>query len=41
MALANGLRQEEVMARVMALPDIDRRWDSPEVERMVLEAIAG
>jgi len=29
------------MARVMALPDIDRRWDSPEVERMVLEAIAG
>ena len=40
-ALANGLRQEEVMARVMALPDIDRRWDSPEVERMVLEAIAG
>jgi len=40
-ALANGLRQEEVMARVMALPDIDQRWDSPEVERMVLEAIAG
>ena len=28
------------MARVIALPDIDRRWDFTEVERMVLEAIA-
>jgi kynurenine 3-monooxygenase len=40
-ALANGIRQEQVMAKVMALPEIERRWDSPEVEQMVLAAIAG
>ncbi|MFZ7105511.1 MAG: kynurenine 3-monooxygenase, partial [Bacteroidota bacterium] len=39
-ALANGIRQERVMAKVMALPEIEHRWDSTEVEQMVLAAIS-
>jgi kynurenine 3-monooxygenase len=38
-ALANGIRQEEIMRRVMSLPTIEQQWDSPEVEKMILEMI--
>ncbi len=38
-ALSNGLRQESIMRKVMALPGIEERWDSHEVEKMILEMI--
>lgn len=39
-ALANGQRQQSIMQNVMALPDIEKQWDSPEVENMILKAIS-
>lgn len=39
-ALANGQRQQAIMQNVMALPDIEKRWDTPEVESMILKAIS-
>jgi len=36
-ALQEGKRQDEIMERVMSLPDIDEKWDSPEIEEAVLE----
>ena len=38
-ALANGLRQEKIMKKVMALPSIEQRWDAPEVEEMMLSLL--
>lgn len=35
-ALALGDRQEEIMKQVMALPDIEEKWDSREVEDRIL-----
>lgn len=39
-ALRNGLRQEEIMKQVMSLPGIREKWDSPEVEKMILDYIS-
>jgi kynurenine 3-monooxygenase len=39
-ALANGKRQEEIMKKVMQLEDIENKWDSTEVESMILKHIA-
>lgn len=39
-ALETGVRQDRVMRKVMDLPDIEKRWDSDEVEAMVLSGIA-
>lgn len=39
-ALKTGVKQDEVMQRVMDLPDIENRWDSPEIEDMILRGIA-
>jgi kynurenine 3-monooxygenase len=39
-ALANGRRQEAIMREVMALPGIEERWDSAEVEALLLERTA-
>ena len=36
-ALANGRRQEAIMREVMALPDLEERWDSADVEAFLLE----
>jgi len=36
-ALKNGLKQEEIMQKVMAMPDIDKKWDSEEVEKEMLK----
>ncbi len=36
-ALANGRRQEAIMREVMALPDLEERWDSADVEALLLE----
>ncbi len=38
-ALANGMKQESIMRKIMSLPGIEDRWDSPEVEQMILEMI--
>ena len=35
-ALAEGKRQDKVMEQVMALPDIESKWDSEEVEKLML-----
>lgn len=39
-AWAEGLRQDRIMEEVLALPDIEARWDSDEVERKALELAA-
>ncbi|MCW3104719.1 MAG: FAD-dependent monooxygenase [Bacteroidetes bacterium] len=36
-ALKNGMKQEEIMQKVMAMPDIDKKWDSEEVEKEMLK----
>lgn len=38
-ALADGLRQEKIMDKIMEMPDIESRWDSDEVEQAVLSQI--
>ncbi|WP_425237993.1 FAD-dependent oxidoreductase [Ulvibacterium sp.] len=38
-ALAIGDAQEEIMKEVMQVPDIEKRWDSPEVEQMILDLL--
>lgn len=38
-ALKEGLRQEAIMQEIMALPDIEQKWDSEEIEKMILEKI--
>ena len=37
MALTEGKRQEAIMQKVMAIADIDTKWDSEEVEKMMLQ----
>lgn len=36
-ALRSGQKQEEIMQKIMALPDIDKKWDSEEVEKEILK----
>lgn len=36
-AMALGQRQDELMAEIMAMPDIHAKWDSEEVEQKMLE----
>lgn len=38
-ALKEGERQEAIMKKIMAMPDIERKWDSEEVERRILEQL--
>jgi len=38
-ALKNGLMQEEIMQEVMALPEIESKWDSPAVEQFILQRL--
>ncbi|MFN2458715.1 MAG: FAD-dependent oxidoreductase [Chitinophagaceae bacterium] len=35
-ALKNSQRQEAIMQQVMKIPDIEKRWDSEEIEQMIL-----
>ncbi|MBK8606049.1 MAG: FAD-dependent monooxygenase [Chitinophagaceae bacterium] len=35
-ALARGNRQETIMQEVMTMPDIETKWESEEVEKMIL-----
>lgn len=39
-ALKNGKAQQQIMEQVMSLPDIDAKWNSPEVEKMILQHIS-
>ncbi len=39
-ALSNGLHQEEIMKKIMLLPDIENKWDSDDVEAMILKHIS-
>ncbi len=38
-ALRNGKRQQQIMDEVMALPDIESKWESNEVEAFILEKL--
>ena len=38
-ALAVGDRQEEIMQQVIKTPDIDSKWDSAEVEKIILDLL--
>ena len=38
-ALSNGKHQEKIMREVMALADIESKWDSEEVEKLMLSRL--
>jgi kynurenine 3-monooxygenase len=38
-ALKKGQQLQEIMDEVMALPDIENKWDSPEVEELMLRRV--
>jgi kynurenine 3-monooxygenase len=38
-ALVNGQKQEAIMQQIMALPDIENRWQDAAIEKMILEKI--
>jgi kynurenine 3-monooxygenase len=40
-ALVNGRKQEAIMQQVMAIPDIENKWQDEEVERFILEKLTG
>ena len=35
-ALAKGMQQEEIMKEIMCLPNIENKWDSEEIEDLIL-----
>jgi kynurenine 3-monooxygenase len=36
-ALKEGQKQEAIMQKIMAIPDIDKKWDSEEIEKEMLK----
>lgn len=38
-ALKEGIRQENIMKEIMAMPDIEKKWDSEEVEKEILKRV--
>lgn len=38
-ALRNGIRQEKIMQKIMAMPDIANRWQDEQVEQMILQEL--
>jgi kynurenine 3-monooxygenase len=38
-ALVNGQKQEAIMKQIMALSDIENKWQDEEIEKMILEKI--
>ncbi len=40
-ALKEGTKQEEIMKKIMAMPGIESKWDSDEVEREMMQMVAG
>lgn len=39
-ALREGKRQEKIMDEVMSLENIEQKWDSPEVEKLILQMLS-
>jgi kynurenine 3-monooxygenase len=35
-ALREGQKQENIMKKIMSLPDINKKWDTEEVEKEML-----
>jgi kynurenine 3-monooxygenase len=38
-ALVNGNKQQAIMDKIMAMPDIEAKWDSAEVENAILNSL--
>lgn len=38
-AVKEGIRQENIMKEIMAMPDIEKKWDSEEVEKEILKRV--
>jgi len=38
-ALRNGIRQDKIMQKIMAMPDIANRWQDEQVEQMILQEL--
>ncbi len=38
-ALERGRKQDEIMKKVLSLPNISEKWNSTEVEEMMLELV--
>jgi kynurenine 3-monooxygenase len=38
-ALVNGQKQEAIMQQVMAIPDIENKWQDAEIEKMIFEML--
>ncbi len=38
-AMKKGKEQEEIMKKIMAIPDIEKKWDSEEVEKEILKSL--
>jgi kynurenine 3-monooxygenase len=38
-ALVNGQKQEAIMQQIMAIPDIENKWQDGEIEKLILEKI--
>ncbi|HNH22353.1 MAG TPA: hypothetical protein PLY26_09425, partial [Ferruginibacter sp.] len=40
-ALVNGRRQEAIMQEIMLIPGIESKWETGEIETLILEKIKG
>ena len=38
-ALVNGQKQELIMQQIMAIPDIENRWEEEEIEKIILQKL--
>ncbi len=38
-ALVNGQRQETIMQKIMAIPEIENKWQDEEIEKMILKML--
>jgi len=38
-ALSEGKKQQEIMDKIMELPGIESKWDSPEIEQEILSRL--
>ena len=40
-ALVNGRRQEAIMQEIMSIPGIESKWETGEIETLILQKIKG
>ena len=38
-AMVNGQKQEAIMKKVMAMPDIENKWQDEEIEKLILNKL--